>query len=199
MKIAYRYRCVYVALEQPKITKTSLIQSRPALYRQTRHATGFPFLVYCLLYRQREDIGTLGQKLQMESDRIGIITLASDISNTKQQTRSASAFQRRRSVVGKIETLTYLVHQFEDFQPTRWYMGVCLLLLRLVQTSFMTVIDGQLVQAAIMCIITLIAAFLQKELSPYRRHSDNIVALLAHWLVFGYVSVLAPPHCRSRL
>ena len=38
--------------------------------------------------------------------------------------------------------------------------------------------------------ITLAAAFAQRELSPYRRKSDNAVALLAHGLVFSWVFVM---------
>ena len=76
------------------------------------------------------------------------------------------------------------------FKPTQWFAGVLLLVLRLLQTTFMALVPSQLVQAAIMCFITLLSISMQSELAPYRRASDNRVALLAHWLVFLWVSTL---------
>ena len=76
------------------------------------------------------------------------------------------------------------------FKPSQWFAGVLLLVLRLLQTTFMALVASQLVQATIMCFITLLSISMQSELAPYRRASDNHVALLAHWLVFLWVSTL---------
>ena len=146
-----------------------------------RSIAGVPLAFYCLLFRRQADIQILGQKLDHEGERSGIMTYASDLSKTKHMTLSVAKLQRRPSVVGHFQSLKYLVHQFEKFRPTHWYMGVCLLLLRLFQTCLMTVIKSQLAQAATMGCITLCAAFLQNNLSPYRRQTDNHVALLIHW------------------
>ena len=155
--------------------------------------TGVPLLFYGLLYRRRGDIQSLGLALQLESERTGIVTIASDLSqptNQQQRSRSTGNLQRRPSIMGKTESLTYLVQLFENFLPSRYYMGVWLLLLRLAQTSLMTVFDSQLAQAAVMGCVTLGAAAALRELSPYRRPSDNHSALLGQWLVFAWVFVM---------
>ena len=112
---------------------------------------GIPLLFYHLLHRRRDDIRNLGQKLQLEDERSGVITLASDLARTKQLTHSVVKFQRRPSFVGTFESLTYLVRTFENFCPDRWFCAVYLLVLRLAQTSLLTVVHSQLPQAAIMC------------------------------------------------
>jgi hypothetical protein len=150
-------------------------------------------LFYGLLYRRRGDIQSLGLALQLESERTGIVTIASDLSqptNQQQRSRSTGNLQRRPSIMGKTESLTYLVQLFETFLPSRYYTGVWLLLLRLAQTSLMTVFDSQLAQAAVMGCVTLGAAAALRELSPYRRPSDNHSALLGQWLVFAWVFVM---------
>jgi hypothetical protein len=155
---------------------------------------GVPLLFYGLLYRRRGTIRVLGEKLRLEEARSGIITLARDIANNtndrndpRSSAVSVTNLKRRASFVGDFKALTYLVDQFESFLPSRWYMSVCFLLLRLSQTTLMTAIPNQLVQTAVVCCITLGAVSTQRELSPYRRPSDNDIALLVHELVFLWV------------
>ena len=151
-------------------------------------------LIFGLLYRRRADIHVLGRNLQIESERTGVVTIASELLEANQQrqqrSRSASSLRQRPSIVGKSNSLMYLVHVFGNFTPLRYYMGVYLLLTRLAQTSLMTIVHNQLAQAAIMGCITLCAAIIQRELSPYRRASDNLSSLLGHGLVFAWVFVM---------
>ena len=176
-------------------------------------------LFFGLLYRRRVDVKKLGQQLQLESERSGIVTVASDLSDSIRQRSTITNLRRRRpSIVNNFESLLYLVSLCENFRcaslsivlscpiPTlnhirlspstmhgsanRYYMGVWLLLFRLAQTSLMTLVRTQLAQAAIMCCITWCAAFVQRELSPFTRLSDNHVALMGHWLIFSWVFVM---------
>ena len=160
---------------------------------------GVPSLFYGLLTRHRHDIRSLGNMLQLEDARSGIITLACDIAKTTQpraahdasvSARSVAKLKRRASFMDQFTSLSYLVHQFEIFSPSRWYAGVCLLVLRLLQTTLMTTIPTQLVQAAVACLLALGAVSTQREFSPYRRPSDNHVAVLVHWLVFEWAFVM---------
>ena len=79
-------------------------------------------------------------------------------------------------------------------KPSHWYAGTALLVLRLVQTSFMALVRTQREQAAIMCCVTLVSATVQRELSPYRRSSDNHVAYLTHMLVLLWVRAMQFPY-----
>lgn len=98
--------------------------------------------------------------------------------------------QARNSFISLTTEIRWLLPKFEKFLPQFWYHGVVLLALRLLQTSFMVLVPSQLVQASVMCCVTLVAILLQSELSPYRRASDNHVALLAQVLLFCWVFVL---------
>ena len=51
-------------------------------------------------------------------------------------------------------------------------------------------VPNQLVQTTIVCCATLLSISMQSALRPFRRASDNDVALLAQWLVFAWTFVL---------
>ena len=85
--------------------------------------------------------------------------------------------------------MRWLSPKFEMFAPSRWYAGVVLLVIRLLQTSLMALVANQLVQATVMCCITLLSISLHNA-APYQRASDNHTALLAQWLVFLWVFTL---------
>ena len=54
----------------------------------------------------------------------------------------------------------------------------------------MALVPSQLVQSVIMCCLTLVSIALQREFRPYRRASDNQIALSAQILIFLWVFVL---------
>ena len=63
-------------------------------------------------------------------------------------------------------------------------MGVFLLVTRLLQTSLMVLFPEQRTQSAFASVVSLTSIVVERELSPYRRSTDNQIAVLARWLVF---------------
>ena len=63
----------------------------------------------------------------------------------------------------------------------RHRMGIFQLVVRLLQTSLMTVVKKPIIQSSFVSVITLVAICVQRELSPYRRASDNLVGLMTRW------------------
>ena len=62
-----------------------------------------------------------------------------------------------------------------------------MLIIRLTQTSFLIIFSEQKTQAMCAAIVATMSASLLRELSPYRRPSDNVTALLAQWLIYVWV------------
>ena len=94
----------------------------------------------------------------------------------------------RASFVSLAKDMQWLRPKFEKFKPSNPFAGVWLLVIRLLQTSFCALVPSQITQAAVVCTLTLISISLQRELSPYRRLSDNKCSLLFQWLIFAWVS-----------
>ena len=69
-------------------------------------------------------------------------------------------------------------------------MNVLLLFIRLTQTSLMIVFSEQKTQAMLASCIAIFSACLHRELDPYRRRSDNMIALMAQWLIYFWVLAL---------
>ena len=102
----------------------------------------------------------------------------------------AKSKHARSSFVTLSSNMNWLLPKFEKFRPEMKYTGVWLLLLRLLQTSFMAFAGSQRTQAAMMCCLTVSSILLHSLLSPMRRDSDNQVALLCQALVFLWVFIL---------
>ena len=100
---------------------------------------------------------------------------------TQQLAKSKHA---RSSFVGLSVEMSWLLPKFEKFRPSVWYAGVCLLVLRLLQTSFVALFNTQRDQAAIVSLLSLLAACCLREIAPMRNPSDNQVAVLSQMLVF---------------
>ena len=133
------------------------------------------------LFRHRHATKKLGTELQEHNQRLG------SGRNLNQLAKSKVA---RSSFVAKTQEMRWLTPKFEKFRPSLYLMGVVLLGLRLLQTSFIALVRTQIVQAAIVCFVTLASALVQTQLSPYRRNSDNHVALLVQCLVFLWTFIL---------
>jgi hypothetical protein len=109
-------------------------------------------LIFVTMYRNRSAILTLGEKFNEHNKIRG---------TTFNMTQVAKSTRSRASFTGLVLELQWLIPKFEQFKTSQWHAGVWLLLLRLLQTSLMALIPSQLVQAAIMCIITLVSICLQ--------------------------------------
>lgn len=133
------------------------------------------------MYQHRSKIQKLGVEMQQYNSLRRTGLTANQLIKSK---------QARTSFVSLTTEISWLLPKFEKFLPEYWYHGVVLLALRLLQTSFMALVPSQHAQAAIMLYVTLVSILLQSECSPYRRASDNHVALLAQVLVFSWVLVL---------
>ena len=137
-------------------------------------------LIFISLYQHRHEIQKLGFELRQHNQR----------RNTELTLTQFSKSKKARSSFANLSLeMHWLLPKFEKFRHSLWYFGVLLLCFRLMQTSFLTLVPSQLLQAAAMSGITFVTILLQSELAPYRRASDNRVALLAHVLIFSWVRV----------
>ena len=134
------------------------------------------------MYVHRDAIERLGVDLQMHNQS------HTSSFTTRQFAKSRHA---RPSFVALSMNMTWLLSKFEKFKPSFWAAGVGLLVLRLLQTSLMAIVRTQRVQAAIVCVLTLIAVSVLQELSPMQRDSDSRIAVLSQQLIFAWVFVLS--------
>ena len=146
------------------------------------YALGVPLLFVKLMFQHRHAIQKLGIDLQQHNQLRDTGLTISQYAKSKRARTSFTTLSLE---------MQWLMPKFEQFRPTAWYFGIVLLLFRLMQTSFLALVPTQRVQSAIMCAITLASILVQSELAPYRRSSDNQVALLAQVLVFFWVSHLS--------
>ena len=131
------------------------------------------------MYSQRRAIQKHGSELQRFNSYRGTGLTSSQVIKSN---------QARTSFASLTTEIRWVLPKFEKFLPEYWYSSIVLLVLRLLQTSFMALVPSQLLQAVIMMSVTLLAISLQSEFSPYRRKSDNRVALLSQWLILSWVS-----------
>ena len=142
---------------------------------------GVPAMIFVLLRRNRHSVQKLGTTLAAHNATRGTGLNVRQLAKTK---------QGRGSFATLSVELRWLRPKFERYLPTRMYASVCLLTIRLLQTSFLALVRTQKAQAIIMCFVTLAALVLQSELSPYRRASDNHIALYVQALIFVWSFVL---------
>lgn len=140
--------------------------------------------MFTTMYHQRHAIKKLGLELERHN------TLRGTGLNIAQLAKSKQA---RSSFVSQTAEMHWLLPKFEAFTPTQWYTSIVLLVIRLVQTSLMALVPSQLLQTMIMCCVTLVAILLQSELAPYRRSSDNTVALLSQVLMLHLCEITNTP------
>ena len=145
------------------------------------YMVGFPSLIFTVMFQHRRAIQKIGHDLQQHNRRSRTGLTASQLSGSK---------RARRSFVALTTELAWLLPRFEKFRPGLWVSGVLLLLLRLLQTSFMAFVRSQLKQAAIVCFVSLLSILAHSAFLPMRRSSDNHVALMAQVLVFSWAFIL---------
>ena len=139
-----------------------------------RHS-GVPLLFFLLMLPHRDAIKRIGEAVKQQGVQRNTVASVAQMSKDRGQ---------RQSLVLLSKEFAYLVPKFEDFAPDCWWMSVFLLVVRLLQTSLMVLFPAQHIQAAFSSSISLVAIFVERELSPYRRPSDNRTAICARWLVF---------------
>ena len=95
-------------------------------------ARSVPSLTFAIMFKNRHAIQKLGTMLKHhnQSQRTGL--------DANQFARSKHA---RSSFVALTEDLNWLLPKFGKFKSDQWYFGVCLLVLRLLQTSFMAMVS----------------------------------------------------------
>ena len=136
-----------------------------------------------IMYTHRQKIDIMLHKMKQHDDSTRTMT-------TVDQLRSVPKRQQRKSIVNLAVSLEWLVAEFEDFREKRWWFGPFRLVMRLCQSSLLVVFPHQTIQAAYACCIAIVAICAQRNLEPYRRRSDNQVALMAQWTICLWPGVL---------
>ena len=143
---------------------------------------GVPLLLIAIIYPRREQINKLLTDIIEQDEKTNTVTVVRDIRATTQRSQ-------RASIVRLSTTIEWLAPKFQQFLPECWYFGAIALVLRLCQSSMMVVFDNQRIQAACASMVAQAAICTQRHLSPYRRASDNEIALYAQWLIFTWCSI----------
>ena len=131
------------------------------------------------MYRHRDEIARLQQALQQEDTANPAFVTADGLAQ-----RLSKAGRRSSIVILVRENLVWIVEKFEKFRPNRWYSGVFMLMLRLLQTSVLVLVPRQNLQAAAACVLSVLGACVLREAKPFRRGSDNEIAVIAQYCVF---------------
>jgi len=143
------------------------------------YAVGVPLLLFSALYYNRDEINRVQEALK-DND-----LQQSDVLSVKRMVEGFSANGRRGSIVASVKgSMLFLVKRFEKYSPGRWYAGTFLLVLRILQTSVLVLIPSQELQAAAASALAIFGANVLRELRPFRRNSDNEVAVAAQYCVF---------------
>ena len=131
------------------------------------------------MHSHREEIARLQQALEEQDATSPAFMTAEELA---QQLQSRG---RRPSIVVSVrENIGWIVGKFEKFRPGRQTSGVFLLVLRMMQTSVLVLVPRQNLQSAAACAIALVAACVLRETMPFRRQSDNEVAVMTQYCVF---------------
>ena len=147
-----------------------------------RWCAGVPLLLVVLIYPKREQIKKILTDIKEQDRKTHTVTTVTEV--------VASKRRQRASIVELSASVHWLVPKFEKFEPECWGYGAFALVLRLCQSSMMVMFDDQSIQAACASMIAQVGICAQRNLAPYRRASDNEIALYAQWLIFIWCSML---------
>ena len=136
-------------------------------------SSGVPLLIVGLMYPRRTQIQELMRDKKRREDMDTVSSVQSDGS----------------SIANLTNELLWLLPRFESFEPDRWWWGTFSLAMRLCQSSLLVIFYNQTIQTVYACIIGQVAVCAQRNVNPYRRDSDNSVALMVQWLVFVWCAV----------
>ena len=83
-----------------------------------------------------------------------------------------------------------LAPNFMKFDPSCWWMGTFLLVVRIFQTSLLIFLSDPEVQSTFGAFVSLICVCVLREFEPYRISSDDTVGVLSQWMLFIFMSIL---------
>ena len=106
-----------------------------------------PLLIFTVMFQHRYVITKLGKDLETHNRRHNNHLSVNEFAKSKHS---------RASFANLALENHWLVGKFEKYSPERWYAGICYLAVRLIQTSFMAMVRNQLVQAGIVCSVSLL-------------------------------------------
>ena len=157
-------------------------------------STGVPLLFFCVLWPFRNDLTKIVQEVDKQDRRLQrSTTVKSLVSQLSEEEATAATKVRRKSKLS-IQALSqrrsWLAFFFERYRPGCWWTRVFLVVVRLLQTSLAVFFRDQTILTTYATCTALLAICVQRELKPYRRNTDNTVALLASWLVFCWCFVM---------
>ena len=134
---------------------------------------GVPLLLFCLMYRNRDEIKPVLQVLQDHDDAQPAHARASAGSTTlEEMTLELKAKKRRPSIVARSEQQGWLMTKLDVYKPSAFWIHPVLLLLRLSQSSVLALFRQQHMLAACSSCVAIIGVALVQETSPYRRSSE---------------------------
>ena len=90
----------------------------------------------------------------------------------------------------KEQLVLALAGKISHFRKYRWWFGVALLVIRLLQTSVLIFFSSPDVQAALGAAVCLVSICVQRELRPFRHESDEYVSIVSTWCAFIWMQGL---------
>ena len=135
-----------------------------------------------LMFPHRHGIVKIMSNIQESDDAQDTLATIEEV-RTKKKTR-------RASIEDLAVSLQWLESKFEQFQSNRWWFGSLSIVIRLCQSSLMVVFQNQAIQSIFACLIAQVAICSQRNLVPFRRESDNEIALLSQWVIFVWCIVM---------
>ena len=135
-----------------------------------------------LMFPHRHGIIKIMTNLQGADDVHHTLTTIEEVRTKKKK--------RRASIEDLAVSLQWLESKFEQFQSDRWWFGSFSIVIRLCQSSLMMVFQNQAVQSIFACLIAQVAICSQRNLAPFRRESDNEIALLSQWVIFVWCTAM---------
>jgi len=86
--------------------------------------------------------------------------------------------------------LLAMAHNYEKYEASTFWYGVCLILIRLLQTSLLVLFPDRMTKAAVGTLVAVISLTIAQREKPWLRDSDDKVAEVASWVVFAWLFAL---------
>ena len=133
---------------------------------------GIPLLHFAVLFPRREKI----KKMVLYQSEANIQVTSLNAHRVSKQ--------HRPSIAALMEDLSWLTRRFRKFHGHCWWMGVFLMVTRVLQTGLIALFPKQSIQASVVSALVLLDICIIRELVPYSLESDNHVAVLAKGAIF---------------
>lgn len=152
----------------------------------------YPVLMPCILvgifYANRKEIDKV-MNVWKQHDEECMARGESTAAWTIQEVKAHMALEENggHEISGSVMALA---PNFMKFDPSCWWMGTFLLVVRIFQTSLLIFLSDPEVQSTFGAFISLICVCTLREFEPYRIDSDDTVGVLAQWMLFIFMSIL---------